>query len=80
MNDDGKFQDFAEVWVGANRSRARILMRYVSIGAAALVKRWEQHAERAADRYRHGRTWRSQKGPFAQAASERGQDLPGAAQ
>jgi hypothetical protein len=50
VNDDGKFQDFAEVWVGANRSRALILMRYASTVGAALVKRWEQHRASAANR------------------------------
>jgi hypothetical protein len=50
VNDDVKTQDFAEVWVGANRSRALILMRYVSTVGAALLKRWEAHRASAADR------------------------------
>jgi hypothetical protein len=45
VNGDGKFQDFAEVWVGANRSRALILMRYASTVGAALVKRWKYIGE-----------------------------------
>jgi hypothetical protein len=52
MDDDGKIQDFAEVWVAANRSRAFSLMRYVSIVGTALGRRWEQHRGSAADRAR----------------------------
>ena len=49
MSADGKFPDFAEVWAGANRSRALILMRYLSTVGAALGKRWEQQRGSAED-------------------------------
>jgi hypothetical protein len=39
VNGDGKIQDFAELWVGANRSRALILMQYIPIVGTALSKR-----------------------------------------
>jgi hypothetical protein len=45
VQDDGKIPDFAEVWVGANRSRTLILMRYASTVRAALVKRWKHIGE-----------------------------------
>jgi hypothetical protein len=50
LNDDGEIQDFAQVWIGANRSRALILMRYVTAAAAALLERWKHHGGSAADR------------------------------
>jgi hypothetical protein len=48
VNDDEKMRDFAEVWVAANRSRALILMRYVSTLGAALAKRWKYTGASAA--------------------------------
>jgi hypothetical protein len=50
LSDDAEFPDYAEVWVEANRSRARILTRYFSTLGAALLKRWEAHRGSAADR------------------------------
>jgi hypothetical protein len=49
LNDDGEMQDFAQVWIGANRSRALILMRYVTTAAAALLESWKHHGGSAAN-------------------------------
>jgi hypothetical protein len=50
LSDDGKFPDYAEVWVEANRSRARILARYFTAAGAAFVRRWIGEGGNAADR------------------------------
>jgi hypothetical protein len=49
VSDDAEFPDYAEVWVEANRSRARILTRYFSTVAAVFIRRWI-HGRDAADR------------------------------
>jgi hypothetical protein len=50
LSDDGKFPDYAEVWVEANRSRARVLTRYFAAAGAAFVRRWTGEGGNAADR------------------------------
>jgi hypothetical protein len=50
LSDDGKFPDYAEVWVEANRSRARILARYFAAAGAAFVRRWIGEGGNVADR------------------------------
>jgi hypothetical protein len=54
LSDDGEFPDYAEVWVGANRSRARILTRYVSTAGAALFQRWIHGGRNAAAKAKPG--------------------------
>jgi hypothetical protein len=48
--DGGEIRDFAEVWVDANRSRALILLRYLSDAAAAVGRGWKRTVEGAAGR------------------------------
>ena len=54
LSDNGEFPDFAEVWVEANRSRARFLTRYFSTANAAFFQRWIHEAKNAADREEPG--------------------------
>jgi hypothetical protein len=54
VNGDGKIQDFAELWVGANRSRALILMQYIpDRGYSAVEARWEGVAQSGTDTATH---------------------------
>jgi hypothetical protein len=78
LSDDGEFPDYAEVWVEANRSRARILTRYFSTAGAAFFRRWIHGGRNAADRIKPGplsgpTEVAIEEGPFAQAANDNGQ-------
>ena len=82
MSDGGEVGDYAEVWVEANRSRARALTRYFSTAGAAFFQRWIDGGRKGADRAKSGPSsgWRSQKGPFTQAAVDSDQGSPRTAQ
>jgi hypothetical protein len=50
MNEDGKFPDYAEIWVGASRARDVYMALFFALATAAFTQSWTARQRNASEK------------------------------